>query len=152
MLFHVCRWEFYFAYCEAAFDRRYLQDYQIVWQRMAETHVPPVLQQFTASASFIKTSGNGDLDTAAAATAQFSADIITMALFAVYCVLGGVVVARQPRMLLALITFVLGQASVKVCLPLMTCLLQVAVCRWPRHVLVSVVSVIRRRIYCFACR
>jgi cyclopropane fatty-acyl-phospholipid synthase-like methyltransferase len=28
------KWEFYFAYCEAAFDCSYIHDYQIVWRRV----------------------------------------------------------------------------------------------------------------------
>ena len=50
----------------------------------------------------------------ATAAPQVSANTITTALFAVYCVLAGVVVARQPRMLLALLSFAAGQAALKV--------------------------------------
>lgn len=111
------RWEFYFAYCEAAFDSRYLQDYQIVWQRSEDcTQHHQAFWRSALSANRPKLWDRGDSDAVnnPAQAPQLSSDLITMALFAVYCILGGVVVARQPRMLLALITFILGQASLKV--------------------------------------
>lgn len=113
----MCRWQFYFAYCEAAFDSRYLQDYQIVWQRSTEAaRHNQASQRSAVSATRPKLLDCGDTDAVSnpAQASQLSSDPITMALFAVYCILGGVVVARQPRMLLALFTFILGQASMKV--------------------------------------
>lgn len=113
-----CRFEFYFAYCEAAFDSRYLQDYQIVWQRVAAPHAqPPLKRRLQALSSQKQLPYNVpqtdplERDTL---LPKLSAGTITSALFAVYCVLAGVVVARQPRMLMALVSFGAGQISLKV--------------------------------------
>lgn len=117
LCFQQHRWEFYFAYCEAAFDSRYLQDYQIMWQRSHRLlQQPQSPQQISPTTGRAMLFDGGDIKTvnSSARFSQTSSDAITMALFAVYCILGGVVVARQPRMLLALITFILGQASMKV--------------------------------------
>ena len=35
----LCR--FYFAYCEAAFDARYIHNFQILWQKAAEPQMAP---------------------------------------------------------------------------------------------------------------
>lgn len=117
MCVNLSRWEFYFAYCEAAFDSRYLQDYQIVWQRLTEPSQESSAVQTTCSIPGKAQPNNMDMirdDQVISVYWQLPADAIAMALFAVYCILGGVVVARQPRMLLALVTFILGQATVKV--------------------------------------
>eukprot|EP00892_Ulva_mutabilis_P006654 jgi/Ulvmu1/4360/UM002_0085.1 len=121
------KWEFYFAYCEAAFDSHYLQDYQIVWHCVPEAAQQPLLSHQPGSSACLRHVSNGRVvDTADSVVnaPQISSDTVTMALFAVYCILGGVAVARQPRMLLALITFVLGQASVKVSTQLLPVLIQ----------------------------
>lgn len=112
-----CRFEFYFAYCEAAFDCRYLQDYQILWQRIETPHPQPSLQQrlhATSSQKYLPCeTEQTDLPEKEERSPGVSADHITSALFAVYCVLAGIVVARQPRMLLALISFAAGQVAHK---------------------------------------
>ena len=113
-----CRFEFYFAYCEAAFDSRYLQDYQIVWQRVAAPHAQPPLKQRLQAVSSHKQLPCEPLQTGPGETQtllpQLSADLITSGLFAMYCVLAGIVVARQPRMLMALVSFAAGQIGLKV--------------------------------------
>ncbi len=50
LLFHtleLCR--FYFAYCEAAFDAKYIHNFQILWQKSAEPQ--KVLSALTPSSS-----------------------------------------------------------------------------------------------------
>jgi hypothetical protein len=117
----ICRWEFYFAYCEAAFDARYLQDYQMVWQRIAEPHAQPALParlEAVSSQRQLPAQQQGvdaTTDAPGALTLpRLSPAAITAALFALYCLLAGVVIARQPRMLLALLSFAGGQATLKV--------------------------------------
>jgi hypothetical protein len=113
-----CRFEFYFAYCEAAFDSRYLQDYQIVWQRVGAPHLQPPLKRRLQAVCSPRHSPCEDEECEVpdkeSRVPKLRADTITTALFALYCVLAGVVVARQPRMLMALVSFAAGQISLKV--------------------------------------
>jgi hypothetical protein len=115
-----CRFEFYFAYCEAAFDSRYLQDYQIVWQRVEAPHAQPPLKQRLQAISSPKyqplEADEREVPDRESRRQKLCADAITTGLFALYCVLAGVVVARQPRMLMALVSFAAGQISLKVIL------------------------------------
>lgn len=125
-----CRFEFYFAYCEAAFDSRYLQDYQIVWQRVGAPHTQPSLKQRLQAVSSQKylscEAEKTETPEKESRLPKLSADTITSALFALYCVLAGVVVARQPRMLMALVSFAAGQIGLKVisCPPVMSLVLK----------------------------
>ena len=113
----LCRWEFYFAYCEAAFDSGYISNYQITWQRTHDASLPGL-----ASCKLAEPPDNQDTSLDAGAevnssckTRQESFGATTWALFSLYCVLGGVVIARQPYMLAAVLMFAVGQASVQVC-------------------------------------
>ena len=40
-----CRCRFYFAYCEAAFDARYIHNFQIVWAKSAQPDIQPSASQ-----------------------------------------------------------------------------------------------------------
>jgi hypothetical protein len=125
------RWEFYFAYCEAAFDCGYIKDHQIVWQATHDALPnPSTLHKLAAAASFNTAaspqalSSNSRQGSAASAeklpgleplgSGRLSGGALTWALFSVYCLLGGAVIARQPYMLAAVLTFALGQGLTRV--------------------------------------
>ena len=66
-----CR--FYFAYCEAAFDARYIHNFQITWVKSAEAAPAPLLGP-PPSASAVRASGGK-----AAAHASAPTDSVTQA-------------------------------------------------------------------------
>lgn len=102
-----CRWQFYFAYCEGAFDCRYIHDYQIVWQRgESDTACSAALLHRAAPQL---AAGGRNTSSADDAPGLLGSSAVTWALFGVYCVLAGIVIARQPRMLVAALTFAVGQ-------------------------------------------
>ena len=108
----MCRWEFYFAYCEAAFDCNYIRDLQIVWERSAAAssnrHLAPSHAEQVLLSRTCRANKAGSRMTAST----------TVALGAVYCVLAALVIARQPRMLAALLAFLLAQGLQQVRRPL----------------------------------
>jgi hypothetical protein len=108
------RWEFYFAYCEAAFDCGYIQDYQIIWQGSPSPSLGSQHRSSSASSpqklkALMRSSSKCNVD--GTVLKSYPSDgIVTWALFGVYCVLAGIVIARQPYMLVAALAFGLGQA------------------------------------------
>jgi hypothetical protein len=116
-----CRWEFYFAYCEAAFDCSYIQNYQITWQRLPDPTPPHELKAVQSTdendvwaSKGCETECDSDPDTGGGS----ASGALTWALFSVYCILGGAIIARQPFMLAAVLTFGLGQGITWVRAPL----------------------------------
>lgn len=128
------RWEFYFAYCEAAFDCSYIQNYQIIWQCSSSPHLLGRLHRSSLPSSpqklkaLMHRSSERGVD-ASVAKSYPSVGVVTWALFGVYCVLAGIVIARQPYMLVAVLAFGIGQGLCQVC-PAAAWLLALLTCAW----------------------
>jgi len=83
------KWRFYFAYCEAAFDARYIHDYQIAFVKAAEKE----------AGGGPSGSGGGGAAAAAPLPPPLPASpVVPQALLAVYCFLAGLVVGSRPAL------------------------------------------------------
>ncbi|PSC74866.1 cyclopropane-fatty-acyl-phospholipid synthase [Micractinium conductrix] len=85
------KYRFYFAYCEAAFDARYIHTFQVTWVKDEQPTLTPEDLQRSIEMSKGIHSPTASLDSPAASWA--AGDPITQALVCLYCFLAGVAVS-----------------------------------------------------------
>lgn len=95
------KYDFYFAYCEAAFDAKYIHDFHVTWEKCpaaaAASHAGTVARARAMAAVAV-----GDVAGSSVAWVkqelqqQLPSDSITQVLLAVYFLLAGMIVQRQP--------------------------------------------------------
>ncbi|KAK9804082.1 hypothetical protein WJX73_004574 [Symbiochloris irregularis] len=81
------KFRFYFAYCEAAFDARYIHNFQISWEKAADVG--------TAGAGRVESSVDASASSGLPLSAKDPTDPVTQVLLAVYSFLAGVAVTKR---------------------------------------------------------
>jgi hypothetical protein len=110
------KYHFYFAYCEAAFDARYIHDFHVTWVKSQTstgtgtststptTSAPAVTTTAAAAAAAAAAAGGGSVASTAAlgdrVKQELPSDPVTQLLLALYFFLAGLLVQRHPHLYL----------------------------------------------------
>eukprot|EP00878_Enallax_costatus_P015331 GHUV01016058.1.p1 GENE.GHUV01016058.1~~GHUV01016058.1.p1 ORF type:complete len:614 (+),score=192.40 GHUV01016058.1:388-2229(+) len=93
------KYDFYFAYCEAAFDAKYIHDFHVTWTKADASFavgVPDGVICHGKKSSVDVVHVPGVIDAAGWVKHELPSDSVTQVLLAIYFFLAGLIVQRQP--------------------------------------------------------